>query len=95
MVVFTICFLGLVAYLKDSTKADPALSFYGRSSEDKGGLKVLFSHSFYDFSLYLTMLGKKKKQLTTDSSYRAGVSGYMGGGPSFPSLTGLRPRRTV
>lgn len=65
MVVFTICFLGLVAYLKDSTKADPDLSFYGRSSEDKGGLKVLFSHSFYDFSLYLTMLGKKKNSPLT------------------------------
>lgn len=31
MVVFTICFLRLVAYLKDTTEGDPDLSFYGRS----------------------------------------------------------------
>lgn len=64
MVVFTICFLGLVAYLKDITKADPDLSYYGRSSGDKGGLKVLISHLFYSFSLYFTVIEKKKKSLT-------------------------------
>ena len=94
MVVFTICFLGLVAYLKDITKADPDLSFYGRSSGDKGGLKILMSHLFYSFSLYFTMIGEKKKKIS-DSSYRAVASGFKGGGPSFPSLTGLRPRRIL
>lgn len=92
MVVFTICFLGLVAYLKDITKADPDLSFYGRSSGDKGGLKVLISHLFYSFSLYFTVIEKKK---ITDSSYRAVALGFKGGGPSFLSLTGLRPRRIL
>lgn len=92
MVVFTICFLGLVAYLKDITKADPDLSYYGRSSGDKGGLKVLISHLFYSFSLYFTVIEKKKK--ITDS-YRAVALGFKGGGPSFPSLTGLRPRRIL
>ena len=61
MVVFTICFLGLVAYLKEITKADPDLSFYGRNSGDKGGLEVLMSHLFYSFSLYsFTVFGGKK-----------------------------------
>lgn len=96
MVVFSICFLGLVAYLKDSTKADPDLSFYGRRSADKVGLKVLFKHVFYDFSIspcWGRARGCVWGKPTTYSSYGAGVSGDLGGGPSFSSLTGLKPSR--
>lgn len=46
MVAFTVCFLGLVAYLKDRTKADSDLCFYGRSGGDKVGLKVLSRYLF-------------------------------------------------
>lgn len=46
MVVFTVRFLGLAAYLKDWTKGDPEFSFYGRSCGDRVGLKALFGHLF-------------------------------------------------
>lgn len=69
MVVFPICVLGCVPYLKYPNKAGSDLSFYGRSCGDKVSPKVLFRYSRL-LSLPHPSLKKKKKKRKKEEKER-------------------------